>query len=486
MQDKKKQRIGIDLDGVIVDLTDIKIETAQEFGYKLLPRETPPLIMKQKIPQGIYKKIQKIIYGNQTLKANFIKKSLELIANLKNSGHQLFIISRRNQKSQKPAMLWLKRNRIFSYISPENIFFVKEDKDKEKIASKIRLDIFIDDSLDVLKELKSVPKKFLFDPFKVYKNISKEINQIGSWDEFMNKISRKIIVILGPTASGKSELAVKIAEKLNGEIISADSRQIYKGLNIGSGKLTKKEMRGIPHHCLDLVSPKKIFTVIDFKKCAEKAIEDILNRGKIPIICGGTGFYIGAITGDINIPEIKPDWKLRKKLEKKSTEQLFNTLKKLDPKRAKNIDPKNPRRLIRAIEIAKNSSTTVVEAEANDNGCRLLQIGIKLPEKELKKRIEKRVKKMLKRGLINEVKKLRKQGISWKRLYELGFEYKYPALFLQGKISKEEMLKRMILENWHYAKRQMTWFKRDKRIKWLRAHEESNLDQWFWRPSFCH
>lgn len=297
-------------------------------------------------------------------------------------------------------------------------------------------------------------------------------------------IKNKIIIILGPTASGKSELAVKIAHKIKGEIISADSRQIYKGLDIGTGKITKKEMKGIPHHCLDIVSPKKIFTVIDFKKCANKAIEKILKKNKVPIICGGTGFYIGAITGDIKIPEIKPDWKLRKKLEKKSTEQLFEMLKKLNPKRAENIDQHNPRRLVRAFEIAKAASTTVVES--NDNGCRLLQIGIKLPEKELKKRIEKRVKKMLKDGLINEVKKLRKSGLSWKRIYELGFEYKYPALFLQSKISKDEMLERMILENWHYAKRQMTWFKRDKRIKWLRAHEESNLDQWFWRPSFCH
>jgi tRNA dimethylallyltransferase len=270
----------------------------------------------------------------------------------------------------------------------------------------------------------------------------------------------KIIIILGPTASGKSDLAVKIAKKINGEIISADSRQVYKGLNIGSGKLTKKEMRGIKHYCLDVVSPKKIFTVMDFKKCAEKAIKDILRQGKIPVICGGTGFYISAITGGIEIPEVKPNWKLRKKLEKKTTEQLFKMLKKLNPERAKNIDAKNPRRLIRAIEVSKTPSTTVVESKANDNGCRLLQIGIKLPEKELKKRIEKRVKKMIKDGLINEVKKLKKSGLSWKRLYELGFEYKYPALFLQGKISKEEMLERMLLENWHYAKRQMTWFKK--------------------------
>lgn len=290
-------------------------------------------------------------------------------------------------------------------------------------------------------------------------------------------------------------MAVKIAQKINGEIISADSRQVYKGLDIGSGKVkgkwklqkpavsksrncekmtleTEKRKifiyKNIPHYCLDYVSPKKRYAVVDFKKCAERAMKDILLRGKTPIICGGTGFYISAITGGIKIPEVKPNWKLRKKLKKMPVEKLFEMLKKLSPQRAKNIDSKNPRRLIRAIEIARAASTTVVEAKPIDNRCRFMQIGIKLPEKELKKRIEKRVKKMFRDGLLSEVKKLKKQGLSWKRIYELGFEYKYPALFLQGKISEEEMLKRMILENWHYVKRQMTWFKKyAPETKWI-------------------
>lgn len=301
------------------------------------------------------------------------------------------------------------------------------------------------------------------------------------------KNKNKIIIILGPTASGKSELAVRLARQLAGEIISADSRQVYKGLDIGTGKITKKEMEGIPHHCIGYVSPKKIYTVIDFKKCAEKAIKDILNRGKIPIICGGTGFYISAITGDVNIPEIKPDWKLRKQLEKKTAEQLFKMLEKRDPKRAKNIDKHNPRRLIRAIEIAKNlGKITRVSSQYPVASSQYIFIGIKLPEKELKKRIEKRVKKMIKDGLVKEVRKLRKSGLPWKRIYELGFEYKYPALFLQGKMSKQEMLEQMILENQHYAKRQMTWFKRDKRIRWIRGKQELNPRHLFWRQIFYH
>lgn len=286
----------------------------------------------------------------------------------------------------------------------------------------------------------------------------------------MKSQTPKIIVILGPTASGKSKLAVELALRLSSrqaEIISADSRQVYKKLNIGAGKITRKEMRGIKHHCLDIASPKKIFTAFNFKKYAEKAIEDILSRGKTPVLCGGTGFYIDVALGKTQLDEVSPNWKLRKKLEKKSTEELFKILKKLNPERAKNIDKHNPRRLVRAIEIAKTLGKVPAVRITRNEVRNILSIGIKLPEKELKERIEKRVRKMIKDGLINELKKLRKDGMPWKRLYELGFEYKYPALFLQKKITKEEMLKRMILENWQYVKRQMTWFKRDKKIYWI-------------------
>ena len=281
------------------------------------------------------------------------------------------------------------------------------------------------------------------------------------------ELKRKIIVILGPTASGKSALAVKMAKKINGEIISADSRQVYKGLDIGSGKITKKEMSGIPHYCLDIVSPKKIFTVVDFKKRADEAIEKIFAKNKIPIIVGGTGLYIQAVVDNIALPEVKPNWKLRKELEKKTTEEMFEMLKKLDPARAKNIDAKNPRRLIRATEIAQALGKTPKLNLMSRRNLDIRQIGVKLPDEILKKNVEKRIKKMLKGGLVAETKKLRKSGLSWKRIYELGFEYKYPALFLRGEISKDEMLAKMLTENWQYAKRQMTWFKRDKRIKWI-------------------
>ena len=287
------------------------------------------------------------------------------------------------------------------------------------------------------------------------------------------EFKRKIIVILGPTASGKSALAVKMAKKINGEIISADSRQVYKGLDIGSGKITKKEMSGIPHYCLEIVHPKKIFTVVDFKKRADEAIEKIFAKNKTPIIVGGTGLYIQAIVDNIVLPEVKPNWKLRKELGKKTTEEMFKMLKKLDPERAKNIDAKNPRRLIRAIEIAKKIGKIPKLKSMSRRDLDIRQIGIKLPDEILKKNIEKRIKKMLKGGLVAEIKKLKSSGLPWKRIYELGFEYRYPALFLRGKISKDEMLEKMLIKNRQYAKRQMTWFKRDKIIKWISKEKQA-------------
>lgn len=283
----------------------------------------------------------------------------------------------------------------------------------------------------------------------------------------------RVLIIVGPTASGKSDLAVKIAKKHNGEIISADSRQVYKGLNIGTGKITKKEMRGVPHHLLDIADPKKIFTVSEYKKMADKTISEIISRGKMPIICGGTGFYIQTVIDNIALPEVPPNIKLRKKLEKKSTEKLFEILKNLDPERAKNIDAKNGRRLIRAIEIATKLGKVQKIHSGGFSAYNPLFIGIKIEPEILKKRIYKRLISRLKKGMISEAKKLHSQGLSWKRMEDLGLEYRYLARFLQNKITKKEMIEQLNKEIWHYAKRQMTWFKRDKRIKWITvAHED--------------
>jgi len=286
----------------------------------------------------------------------------------------------------------------------------------------------------------------------------------------MSKLN-KLLVIVGPTASGKTDLSIKLAKKFNGEIISADSRQVYKGMNIGTGKITKKEMAGIPHHLLDVARPQAKFDVVKYRKGALRAFKDIQKRKKLPILIGGTGFYIQAVVDGIILPQVKPNWKLRKELEKKSNSELFQQLKKLDPNRAKSIDKGNPRRLIRAIEIALTTEKPVPELKKSPIDSEVLILGVKKNKKELEKLIEKRLLKRLKIGMIAEVKKLHNPsadgGVSWKRLEEFGLEYRYIAQFLQNKITREEMIERIQKESEHYAKRQMTWFKRDPRIHWI-------------------
>jgi tRNA dimethylallyltransferase len=281
----------------------------------------------------------------------------------------------------------------------------------------------------------------------------------------------KLIVILGPTASGKTELAIKLAKRFNGEIISADSRQVYKGMDIGTAKPTKREMKGIPHYLLNVANPKRHFTVAQYRKLALKAIEKIQEKNKIPFLVGGTGFYIQAVVDGILIPEVPPNWKLRKKLEKKSPKELYKILKKLDPKRAKTIEKENPRRLIRAIEITKKIGK-VPPLKFNPLPYPVLKIGIIIPFDKLEEKIKKRFQKWLKRGLIKEVKNLRKM-ISFKRIEDFGIHYREVAKYLQGEISEKEMIENSMREIKNYAKKQINWFKKDKKIHWVKNHEEA-------------
>jgi tRNA dimethylallyltransferase len=281
----------------------------------------------------------------------------------------------------------------------------------------------------------------------------------------------KIIVIVGPTASGKTSLSIKLAKKFNGEIISADSRQVYKGMNLGTGKVTKEEMQGIKHYLIDIISPKKTLTVVQYVKKAKAAIKKIISKNKIPIIVGGTGFYVDALVFDYKFPEVSPNLKLRKTLEKKSTQELFKMLKKIDPQRAKNIDPNNKVRLIRAIEIAqKLGKVPELKKELKYNP---LFIGIKISKEKLKEKIKKRLIKRLKQGMIKEVEKLKKQGLSWRKLENFGLEYRYIAYYLQNKISYNQMLNQLEKAILNYAKRQMTWFKKNKNINWILNYNEA-------------
>lgn len=279
----------------------------------------------------------------------------------------------------------------------------------------------------------------------------------------------KVLVVLGPTSSGKSDLAVEIARKFNGEVISADSRQVYKGMDIGTGKVTQKEMKGIKHHLLDVVSPKKVFTVSDFKRLAEEKIEEILGRGKLPILCGGTGFYIKTIVDGEVYPEVAPNEDLRKDLETKSAEELYKILYKLSRKRSLGIDKKNKRRLVRAIEIIRAGALPNIKKEKPKYD--FLQIGILPDDDTLKDRINRRLLARIKRGMIAEARKLHTKGLSYKRMEVLGLEYRYMARFLKGEISKEEMIENLKNKIWQYAKRQKTWFKKDKRVLWVKDNK---------------
>ncbi|MEW6407294.1 MAG: tRNA (adenosine(37)-N6)-dimethylallyltransferase MiaA [Patescibacteria group bacterium] len=288
-------------------------------------------------------------------------------------------------------------------------------------------------------------------------------------------MSKKLIVILGPTASGKSDLAVKLAKKFNGEVVSADSRQVYRGMNLGTGKITKKEMQGVAHYLLDVARPKRRFTVAQYQKFAFLMISKIFKKEKIPILCGGTGFYIQSVVDGIVIPRVPPNWKLRKKLEKKDPKQLYKMLKKLDPARAKTIEKKNPRRLIRALEIVIKTKKPVPSFKKNPPQYPVLILGIKKSTQELALRIKSRLKKRLRRGMIAEVKKLRKFGLSWRKLEDFGLEYRWIARYLQKKISRGEMIERLQKDIEHFSKRQMTWFRRDQRIFWIKSYRQAEF-----------
>lgn len=291
------------------------------------------------------------------------------------------------------------------------------------------------------------------------------------------EIKEKTIVIVGPTSSGKSDLAVCLAKEFDGEIISADSRQVYRGLDIGSGKITKRERKKIPHHLLDVANPQRKFTANDFKRLGEKALTQIRQKGKLPIIVGGSGFYIDALLGKINLPPVKPDSKLRQSLVKIKTSELYDQLKNLDPQRARVVDCHNRPRLIRAIEIAKALGQVPITNSKKTDDRKVLWLGIKVKPEELARRIKARLDKRLRHGLIAEIKKLRQpiigRGLSTKRLWDLGLEYRYVNLYLENKLSKTEMIDKLEREIIKYAKRQMIWFKANDQIKWIKDYPQT-------------
>jgi len=287
-------------------------------------------------------------------------------------------------------------------------------------------------------------------------------------------LKKKILVIVGPTASGKSALAVRLAKKFNGEIISADSRQVYKGLNIGTGKITRKDMRGVPHYLLDIADPQKQFSASDYKKLAEEKVRYIVQKGKLPIVVGGTGFYIDVLTGAVSLPDVPPNKFLRKKLEKESAERLFIMLLKKNRERALAIGPHNKVRLIRALEIIEKIGR-IPPLGSPTSKYSFIFIGLK-PD-NLDERIRERLIMRLP-SIIREANKLNKRKVlSYKRMHELGLEYRYVAMYLQNKLNKLDMFNKLNTEIRRYAKRQMTWFKRNKGIVWFKPERYQDIEK---------
>lgn len=280
----------------------------------------------------------------------------------------------------------------------------------------------------------------------------------------------KMIIVVGPTASGKTGLAIELAQRFNGEVVSADSRQVYRGLDIGSAKVTEGEMDGVPHHLLDVADPMDVYTAADWKRDAAAAIGGILKRGRLPIIAGGTFFYIDALLNRVTLPEVPPNQALRTELETKNAAELVAILEELDPERAATVERDNPRRLIRAIEIAK-ALGRVPPPVAADSPYDTLLIGLTVDMQTHGEVIRKRLTDRFEAGMVDEVEGLLNQGVTHERLENLGLEYRYVSRYLRGLMSYEAMVDELATKSRQFARRQMTWLKRDRSIHWFQRHD---------------
>jgi len=342
--------------------------------------------------------------------------------------------------------------------------------------------------------------------------------------------NNKVIVILGPTSSGKSGIAVELAREFNGEIISVDSRQIFKEMDLGTGKIdgewnnsekppqspfekeggsvqkvlnklkSSKQIssllkgrikegfrdfylyKNIPHHLIDFVEPDGDYNVSHFKKDCEKKILEISEQGKVPILCGGTGFWIQAVADDVELPQIKPNKKLREKLATNTPKELFEMLEKIDPERASTIDKKNPPRLIRAIEIAKEiGKVPKIETfkkssqrKIKEKSFIFLQIGISVSKDKLFEKIKLRLKKRFQAGMVEEILDLyEKYDLPPDKIQNLGIAYSLIPLYQKGELTRKELFEKIVQAEIKYAKRQMTWFKKDPRIFWINEKNQA-------------
>ena len=272
----------------------------------------------------------------------------------------------------------------------------------------------------------------------------------------------KLIVIMGTNASGKSGLGVELALKYGGEVVSADSRQVFRGLDLGSGKITPDETKGVPHHLIDVCQPGDFFSMADFQRLAYEAIDGIVARGKIPFLVGGTGLYVDSVVDGYELSDIEPDLNLRAHLETFETPALYEMLKEKLPDT--DIDPKNRNRVMRALE---RLAADDYHPGRHTPRYEALKLGVTWPRETLKARIDERLDRRLKQGMVEEVKNLMDAGVSRSFLMKLGLEYRYLTRYLLGELSYDQMVLELGNAIKKFAKRQMTWFRREENLHWL-------------------
>ena len=294
-------------------------------------------------------------------------------------------------------------------------------------------------------------------------------------------MKQPLIVLTGPTAVGKTSLSISLAKAVNGEIISADSMQVYKKMDIGSAKIRSEEMQGIPHYLVDVLEPEEEFHIVKFQQMAKKAMEDIYSRGKIPILVGGTGFYIQAVTKDIDFTEAQQENDYRKELEalaeEKGGEHLHEMLRKVDPVSADAIHAHNVKRVIRALEFYNQNGSPISahneEQKQHESPYNLAYFVLNMPRELLYERIDLRVDQMMKEGLLEEVSRLKEEGCHRGMVSMQGLGYKEVLAYLDGEYPLEEAVRVLKRDTRHFAKRQLTWFRREQELTWVNKDQFS-------------
>lgn len=297
-------------------------------------------------------------------------------------------------------------------------------------------------------------------------------------------MKKKLIILTGPTAVGKTATSISFAKRIGGEIISADSMQVYRHMDIGSAKITVEEMEGVPHHLIDVLEPSEDFNVVRFQQMARKAMEEIYSRGHIPIITGGTGFYIQAILNEIDFEDTEENTKFRMVMnelaEEKGNEYLHEMLRQVDPKSAEQIHPNNRKRVIRALEYYEQTQSPISEhneeQRTKQSPYQFVYFVLNRDRKELYERIDKRIDIMLEQGLLEEVKWLASAGYTKDMVSMKGLGYKELLTYLDGECSLEEAIYRLRRDTKHFAKRQLTWFRREREVTWIEMKQYSSTE----------